>query len=75
MKPKENNKDTKRDQCFTPPYAVKPLLDLLNIPKDMLVWENAPGEGNLTNELLLNDINTYTTMTSLTLIVSLTIVV
>ena len=25
----------------------------------MLVWENAPGEGNLTNELLLNDINTY----------------
>lgn len=52
MKPKENSKDPKKDFCMTPPYAVPPLMKLLNLPFGSTVWEPAAGEGDLTRALL-----------------------
>ncbi len=36
-------KDSLRDKCYTPPYAVKVLFPFL--PKDAVIWEPAAGDG------------------------------
>jgi len=51
MKPKVNSKAPAKDLCMTPPYAVKPLMDLLQLPFDTVIWESASGEGDLVGEL------------------------
>ena len=54
---KVNSKDTDRDLCMTPSYAIQPLLDLITIPDDMLIWEPASGEGHLSDVLTLAGVN------------------
>lgn len=51
IKPKVNSKDPSKDLCMTPPYAVKPLVDLISDLHRYGVWEPASGEGDLVAEL------------------------
>ena len=60
MKPKTNKKDTESDVCFTPPYAVKPLVDLVNLC-DYSVWEPASGAGDLVDELNFQGVSVFGT--------------
>lgn len=49
MKPKNSSKNTERDKCQTPPYALDPLLPFLS--KDVRIWEPACGELHLYDAL------------------------
>lgn len=49
-KTKINSKETARDVCQTPPYALLPLLPYL--PNGKIIWEPACGEGILVNALI-----------------------
>lgn len=46
-KPRNNSKDAKLDLRFTPPYAITPLIELLQLTKEHIIWEAAAGEGDL----------------------------
>jgi len=57
MKPKINSKSPESDLCMTPPYAIKPLIDLVGL-SDYAVWEPASGDGDLLSGLLIALVNT-----------------
>lgn len=50
-KPKSSSKDTTRDQCQTPPYALDPILKLLS--PHWKIWEPARGKGFIVSVLKL----------------------
>lgn len=49
-KPRNSSKDPGRDLCYTPPYAVEPLLPY--VPIEWVLWESARGEGHIEYKLL-----------------------
>lgn len=49
MKPKNNRKVVRRDNCQTPPYAIGPLLPYIN--PEWNIWEPACGERQLSRAL------------------------
>ena len=57
MKPKSNRKPGPMDNCQTPPYAIKPLIDWIWMSSVSTIWEPAAGEGILARALEKNGFN------------------
>ena len=58
MKPKNNYKienimQKNKDCCYTPDYAIEPLIKY--IPKEWYIWEPASGDGRMVNYFISNE--------------------